>query len=248
MDHWDPVLIDTLGRNRTVILFDNAGVGRSAGTVPETFHGWADCAIKLMEELGFVQYDVLGFSMGGMVAQLIALEAKDAVRHLVLAGTSPSAGEGVVASDPGPFLGLVEAGSEEEKKAAFLASFFHKSSASQLRGEDWWKRMTSARSHRSDYVDQKGTASQVAAVQAWYNADLSAQGSYHRLDEITIPVFIANGSKDLLVDTENSILLWRRLMNAPTHLHIYPNSGHGFLDEFSAHFGQIVSQFLDDDL
>jgi pimeloyl-ACP methyl ester carboxylesterase len=70
--------------------------------------------------------------------------------------------------------------------------------------------------------------------------------SYDRLHLIKIPVLVANGSNDLLVPTENSITLWRKLVNADAHLHLYPDSGHGFLDEYHEHFARLVNEFLDE--
>ncbi|PWN91058.1 alpha/beta-hydrolase [Acaromyces ingoldii] len=245
MDHWDPVFLDSIAAKRHVILFDNAGVGRSEGEVPLTYAGWAKYGSGLMAALGIEQYDVFGFSMGGFVAQLIALEDPLHVRRLILAGTGPSAGDGVMGSAPGPFEELLSASDEQSNHAAFVKHFFSHSAAKQQKGEQWWERMTHARSNRSDYVGAEGTRCQVSALQRFFSPEHAAEGTYDRLDQIKIPVLIANGSNDVLIATDNSIVLWRRLINAPTHLHLYPDSGHGFLDEFSEHFSQLINDFLE---
>src|ERR1700753_2299764 len=89
MDHWDPVITDGLAERREVILFDNAGVGASSGSVPETFPDMARDAIAFIRALGISKTDVLGYSIGGKIAQEIAVQAPDLVRKLVLVGTGP---------------------------------------------------------------------------------------------------------------------------------------------------------------
>src|ERR1700741_5179679 len=94
MDYWDPAVTDGLARDRGVILFDNAGVSSSSGEVPTTFEQMGANAIAFMRALGLERVDALGFSIGGMVAQEIALQAPDLVRKLVLVGTGPRGGQG----------------------------------------------------------------------------------------------------------------------------------------------------------
>src|SRR5690606_2060837 len=110
---------------RPVLLIDNAGVGRSGGQVPKTFPEGAKHYIDVISELGVRQVDVMGFSMGGCVAQLVALNApRGMVRRMVLCGTTPSTGEGVVTAPLGPFNQLKAAVTDQEQKSAFLSSMF----------------------------------------------------------------------------------------------------------------------------
>src|SRR6202790_4838198 len=95
MDYWDPAVTDGLGRDREVILFNNAGVSSSSGEVPTTFEEMASNAVAFSRALGLNKMDVLGFSIGGMVAQEIALQAPDLVRKLILVGTGPRGGQGM---------------------------------------------------------------------------------------------------------------------------------------------------------
>ena len=76
-------------------MFDNAGVASSSGTVPDTIEAMADDAITFTNALGLDTIDVIGHSMGGLVAQEVALARPDLVRRLVLAGTGPRGGEGI---------------------------------------------------------------------------------------------------------------------------------------------------------
>src|SRR5205809_5672794 len=95
MDYWDPTVTDGLARDREVILFDNAGVSSSSGEVPTTFEQMGANAVAFTRALGLNKVDVLGFSIGGMVAQEITLQAPDLVRKLILVGTGPRGGQGM---------------------------------------------------------------------------------------------------------------------------------------------------------
>ncbi|KAJ3495725.1 hypothetical protein NLG97_g3190 [Lecanicillium saksenae] len=207
MDHWDPVLINTLAAARPVILIDNAGVGRSGGQVPETLQGWAQHYLDVMVKgLGISHFDVAGFSMGGMVAQILTLNAALAgadviVRSLVLLGTMPSVGEGVTHADRAAYNQLRAAASHEEQRAAFLANLFEKSPTSQAAGKAAWDRITSARKERLDHVGAEGTKRQGAALVNFLDPTKATDGSFNRLDELQMPVLIATGS--LLYPTRN---------------------------------------------
>ncbi len=251
MDHWDPLFINPLAAKRPVLLIDNAGVGRSEGQVGESYAEWADVIVKVVLKLGYEEVDVLGFSMGGFAAQMIALNGPSAglaVRRLIVAGSGPSVGEGVASGESQWVSQLVMAKSDDEQRKGFLNTFFSLTPKKQQVGAEWWERMTNARKDRSDYVGEEGTKRQIAAVIKWMGPDEGERknGSYDRLHEIKIPVLVANGSNDVLVPTGNSITLWKRLVNAEASLHLYPDSGHGFLDEYHEHFSGLVNDFLDE--
>src|SRR5256714_14490820 len=95
MDYWDPVVTDGLARDCEVILFNNAGVSSTSGEVPTTFERMGANAIAFIKALGLSKVDVLGFSIGGMVAQEMTLQAPDLVRKLILVGTGPRGGQGM---------------------------------------------------------------------------------------------------------------------------------------------------------
>src|ERR1700692_2727117 len=100
MDYWDPIVTDGLARDREVILFNKAGVSSSSSEVPTTFERMGADAIAFIKALGLTQVDILGFSIGGMVAQEITLQAPDLVRHLVLVGTGPRGGRNMATFTP----------------------------------------------------------------------------------------------------------------------------------------------------
>ena len=249
MDHWDPLLINSLAKNRQILLYDNYGVGKSGGDVPGTFAEWADVGINLVKALGIKQVDVFGFSMGGMVAQMIALNGPEVTRRLIIGGSSPSYGEGIVHGPTWPFPKLMNAGTPEEAKDAFLSTFYTHSEKKQKLGEEWWNRMNERTEDRASYVGQEQTARQAEAAGKWFSPDHADSGSYNRLHEIKIPVLVANGDDDIIVPTENSFVLYRQLQkaNSNAHLSIYSDTGHGFLNEYAELFAAHVALFLDTD-
>ncbi|KAF2730338.1 alpha/beta-hydrolase [Polyplosphaeria fusca] len=249
MDHWDPTFINPLAQARPIILLDNAGIGRSEGQIPLTFAGWAEVVIDFLTALGLQQVDVLGFSMGGCTAQMIALNAPQGlVRRLILAGTISSEGEGVAhTSDMGPYDKLRSARTKEEQLEAFLCSFFGPSERSQTAGRDSFERIHNARPDRVDYVTIEACKRQSTAYQNFQTPQKVDEGSYNRLHELRMPVLIANGSDDVLLPTSNSYLLWQKMSSTNAQLHLYPDSGHGFLYQFAAQFSKVVNDFLDDE-
>jgi pimeloyl-ACP methyl ester carboxylesterase len=240
MDHWDPDLINALAHTREVILLDNSGVGKSSGSVPDNYGGWAQNVINLLSAIGVKKIDLLGFSMGGFVAQLVTLKAPELVRRLILAGTGPSAGEGVTAGPPEAFE-LIATATPEGAENAHLKTFYSLSDEKQALGKTWWKRINERNVEpRSPYVGKEGVEKAISAAIKWGTG--VGETSYDRLGEIKIPVFVANGDIDILVPTANSFVLKNRLPNA--HLHIYPDTGHGFLFEYASIFVQHVNIFL----
>ena len=95
LDNWDPRVVDGIAAHHRVITFDNRGVGASGGSTPDTIEAMANDAVAFIRALGFEKVDLLGFSMGGMIAQLIAADEPQLVRKVILAGTGPAGGEGI---------------------------------------------------------------------------------------------------------------------------------------------------------
>lgn len=93
MDLWDILLVKTVAANRPVILFDNAGVGKSDGKVPNTINEMAQHVLNFLEAIDETKIDLLGFNLGGYIAQLATLNARDIPRRLTIAGSGPSYGE-----------------------------------------------------------------------------------------------------------------------------------------------------------
>jgi pimeloyl-ACP methyl ester carboxylesterase len=227
LDHWDPAVTDGLARDREVILVDNAGVGSSTGETPSTIEGMADCIRDFVDGLGLEHSDLLGFSMGGMVAQAFAKEHAARIRRLILIGTSPRGG------DPTPFGAEVsqrargDAGLEE---MAWL--FFGHSDAGRAAAAAFWERR---HARIEDRDPPSGTATIMAQVAAGRDWLLPHGERFADLARITVPTLVVNGHTDVMLPTINSFFLQQHLPDA--QLILYPDSGH------AAHF-QYPSQFL----
>jgi pimeloyl-ACP methyl ester carboxylesterase len=236
MDDWDPALIDRLAGERRVILFDNAGIGMSTGETPDTITAMARNIVEFLRLIGVDRADLLGFSLGGYVAQMVTLNDPALVRRVVLAGTGPGGGEGIVHPDPEirsvagrPVLGLEE----------YLYLFFAPSETSQAAGRRYWRRVNERGPEREPPASEAAVKAQVAALGAWWQGQGSA---FPRLGEIRQPVLVANGFADAMVPTINSVTMAQRIKDAM--LILYPDSGHGFLFQYPKIFSRHVLDFL----
>ena len=138
LDNWDPALIDALASTRRVVTFDNAGVGGSTGTTPDTIEQMARDAIAFIAAMEFSQVDLLGFSIGSFVAQQIALVRPAIVRRLVLASSAPQGAAGMHGWAP-EVIGAV--GTPHTSPEAYLEVFFTRSAASRQAGTEALRRM-----------------------------------------------------------------------------------------------------------
>ncbi|KAL2071384.1 hypothetical protein VTL71DRAFT_12619 [Oculimacula yallundae] len=241
MDFWDPALINALATSRPIILLDNAGIGKSSGEIPSTLHGWALHVLALLDALNVAQLDLLGFSMGGGAAQHVALAAPGRVRKLILAGTRTSRTPNTILGPRNIFYDLAHAVTKEEFKAAWTNSFFNPSQHGRDAAEASWKRIFTRKDNRAPHLSPELAKRQTEAF-AKFSVE-SPENPYERIQELGMPVFVANGDNDLLIPTTNSLELARILPLA--HLHVYPNSGHGFLFQYAEVFAKHVEIFLD---
>lgn len=193
MDHWDPALIDPLASKRPVILIDPANSGRSGGHFPSTVAQLAQYFINIINTLGLKQVDVMGFSGGGFNAQMIALNAPNLVRHLILSATTPSIGEGVQLGNPVVLQKLQEAVTVNEHKDAFISTFFTSSAQGQAAGHAAWERITTGRQNRCDYASRESADEQSVAYFHFIDPSKAIDGSYDRFHELQMPVLIATG-------------------------------------------------------
>jgi pimeloyl-ACP methyl ester carboxylesterase len=207
MDKWDPLLVNNIAACRQVILFDYAGVGKSTGEVASTVRQSADNVLEFLALLGEKEVDVLGFSIGGTVAQLVTLNADPKVmkiRKLILAGTAASAGPDTVVTTHEDVSHW--AGGPEVTLEGFQVLFFPKTREGKLASESWWQRIHERDASISGeepskwlsegYADGgKGIQAQGQQIQAFGAVETSqgVEGSYDRLAQLDIPVLVANG-------------------------------------------------------
>jgi pimeloyl-ACP methyl ester carboxylesterase len=135
MDHWDPAVTDGFAKNRPVILFDNAGVASSSGATPDTIDAMAEHAADFIRVLGLSQIDLLGFSIGGYIAQTLTMRHPELIRRLILAGPGPRAGEPPQDPKYAEYGGLTDPKTGQAPLEAFLYLFFRPSETSQFAGK-----------------------------------------------------------------------------------------------------------------
>jgi pimeloyl-ACP methyl ester carboxylesterase len=236
LDNWDPALVDAIARHREVILFDNAGVGGSTGTVPRTVTPMAYDALAFIEALGLKQIDILGFSMGGFVAQEVTLIRPRLVRRLVLAGTGPQGGQ-----DGHGYRDEVYGNATVDEPGAedLLALFFERSETSIAKGREFIERIFTRADGRDAPTTLDTRDRQLDAVTTWGIPDASR---LNRLAGITQPVLAINGVNDRMVPTVNTHLLAEHLPDV--ELKIYPDAGHGFLFQYPAEVAADLEAFL----
>ncbi len=238
LDNYDPAITDALARGREVILTDNTGVGASTGTAPETVAGMARDAASLIDALGLEQVDLFGFSMGGYVAQQIAVDRPDLLRRLILVGTGPRGGEGMAQLDPevAPLFGKVY----DPQDLMWLPIFFSPSDTSQAAGRVFLERIRARSEDRDVPVSEATVAAHSAAARDWGAA---APGSFDYLNGIRQPTLVVNGSNDIVVATLNSYILQQNLPNA--ELILFPDSNHGSHFQFTEQFNRYLTDFLE---
>jgi pimeloyl-ACP methyl ester carboxylesterase len=237
LDNWDPALVDRLAQDREVILLDNRGVGGSTGVVPENVTIMARDALAFIDALGLKQIDLLGFSLGGYVAQELVLLRPRVVRRLVLAGTAPQGGSDLHRWSEDVYA---LATADEPTAEDFLSLFFSGSDQSRAKGIESLGRLYQREVDRDQPTDLLTRDAQLAAITAWGIPD---ESKLNRLAGITQPTLVANGDNDMMMHTKNSDLLAQRLPHA--QLRIYSDAGHGFLNQYPELFAGDVHAFLE---
>jgi pimeloyl-ACP methyl ester carboxylesterase len=234
LDDWDPRVIDGIAAKRHVIAFDNRGVGATGGSVPHTIDEMAADAVAFIRALGYEQVDLLGFSLGGGIAQVITLEHPELVRRVILAGTGPRGGGGI---EKMPLI----AGSAYTKAALTLRDprhflFFNRNANGKRAATDYMARLKERTEDRDKRISMQARLAQLKAIRE------AGLGTPHDLSKITQPVFVANGDNDVMVASSHSADIARRIPDAK--LTIYPDAGHGGVFQHHDEFVPAVLEFL----
>jgi pimeloyl-ACP methyl ester carboxylesterase len=236
LDNWDPALIDALATDRRVVTFDNAGVGGSTGTTPDSVEQMARDAIAFIAAMDLGQVDLLGFSIGSFIAQQVALTRPAIVRRLVLASAAPQGAAGMHGWAP-EVIGAI--GTPETSPGGYLGVFFARSSSSRQAGQEAAQRMYARTEDRDAATTWATREAQYNAVCAWGIPD---HALLQRLSCLQMPVFVANGDSDPMILPHYSYLLAGLIPQA--RVKIYPDSAHGFLFQHHAEFAADVEAFL----
>ena len=241
LDNWDPAVTDPLAAGREVILFNNAGVGRSAGKVPATVAGMATHALTFLDGLGVAGCDLLGFSLGGMVAQQMARDRPLSVRRMILVGTAPRGGEDIMRLEK-PTLARHLADPTLKGYAVLQKIFFAPTSSSQKAGREFIERLAERKEDIDPVSGPDVAAAQIAAFREW---EQSTGTRFGDLKDIHQPTLVVNGLHDEMIPVSNSYRLAENLPNAV--LLAYPDSGHGSLFQFHDSFTRHAAAFLASD-
>jgi pimeloyl-ACP methyl ester carboxylesterase len=234
LDNWDPRVIDGIAAKHHVIAFDNRGVGASTGNPANSMEQMAADAITFIKAMGLKQVDLLGFSMGGMIAQEIVLKESQLVRKLILAGTGPAGGPGISNVAGAANYDLLRATFTGQDPKQYL--FFSRTPNGIEAGKAFIRRLQERSENRDKEISVWAYVKQLQALDAWGRklpADLSV---------IKQPVLVVNGDDDRMVPTSNSHDLATRLTNST--LIIYPDAGHGGIFQFQAEFVPSALEFL----
>jgi pimeloyl-ACP methyl ester carboxylesterase len=238
LDNWDPAVTDPLASGREVILFDNAGIGRSSGTVPQTIGAMAEHALAFVDGLKLDHCDIMGYSLGGMIAQHMVLERPGLFRRLILVGTAPRGGEDIMHIEK-PSLARYFQDPTLQGYARLQKLFFAPTASSQAAGEAFVARLAQRTDDRDPASGPEVSAAQIAAFREWehFTGDRFAD-----LQRIQQPTLVVNGVRDEMIPVRNSYWLSENLPNAV--LLTYPDSGHGALFQFPESFTRHAAAFL----
>jgi pimeloyl-ACP methyl ester carboxylesterase len=215
LDNWDPRVVDGIAAEHRVITFDNRGVGASSGVTPTTIEQMASDAVAFIRALGFDQVDLFGFSLGGMIAQVIAQQQPQLVRKMIIAGTGPAGGEGIDKVTRISYLDIARGLLTRQDPKQFL--FFTRTPNGRRAGKQFLARLEERTDDRDKAISVRSFRAQLKAIHRWglmKPADLAS---------IRQPVLVLKGESDKMVPTKNAIDLDQRLPNS--QLVIYPTPG-----------------------
>lgn len=236
VDNWDPALVDGIAAHREVILFDNTGVAGSTGTTPDTIEQMSRDAIEFLDALDLPRVDLFGFSLGGFIAQEIALTAPERVRKLVLAGTGPKGAPGMEGWSPEVLEGVVV---DDNTPEGYIGVFYTSTSESREAGQKSAARIFARQEGRDAGPSIEAKNAQYRAVENWGVQDWSA---VHRLTGIVQPTLVLQGDHDVMIPTKASHLLAALIPDA--QIHIYPDASHGSIFQYPADAAARVVEFL----
>jgi len=234
LDNWDPRVVDGIAAKHRVITFDNRGVGASSGSTPTTIGEMASDAVTFIRALGLDQVDLFGFSMGGMIAQVIAEEEPQLVRRMILAGTGPAGGEGIDKVTRISYLDTARGLLTRQDPKQFL--FFTRTPNGRRAGKEFLARLEERTNDRDKAISVRSFRAQLKAIHRWGQQTPADLASIHQ------PVLVMNGDSDKMVPTENTVDLDQRLPNS--QLVLYPDAGHGGVFQFQEDFVKRALDFL----
>src|SRR4051812_2227050 len=234
LDNWDPRVVDGIAAQRRVIVFDNRGVGASSGSTPTTIEEMARDAVTFIRALGFDQVDLFGFSMGGMIAQVIAQQQPQLVRKMIIAGTGGAGGDGIDKVTRISYLDTARGLLTRRDPKEFL--FFTRTPKGRRAAKQFLARLEERTDDRDKTITVRSFRAQLKAIHRWGRQEPADLTSIHQ------PALVMNGESDRMVPTKNTVDLDRRLPNS--QLVVYPDAGHGGVFQFREDFVKRALEFL----
>ena len=241
LDNWDPAVTDPLAADHDIILFDNAGVGGSTGKVATTMTGMAEHAVAFLDTLGIETCDVLGFSLGGVIAQQMTLDNSKVFRKMILVGTAPRGGEDIMHIEK-PSLAKPLNDTTLKGYEVLQKIFFAPTETSQAAGKEFIGRLKQRRQDRDPISGPEVAQAQMAAFREW---EKYSGNRFADLKRIHQPALVVNGIHDEMIPVSNSYWLSENLPNAV--LLTYPDAGHGSLFQWHDSFTRQATAFLTSD-
>ncbi|MEZ0231480.1 MAG: alpha/beta fold hydrolase [Methylophilaceae bacterium] len=232
MDYWDPAVVNGLAKNRKVIVFNNRGIGKTNGVASDNIADMTTDAYAFIQALGYKKVDILGFSMGGYIAQELAAEHPELVNKVILAGTSNHGGGEALLKVLG------EAFSKKDITDVRQYLFFSQSEKGQLAAKEFIKRAAVRVNDRDPESGKEIADAQAKAIITWANTD----DANKLLKSINQPVLIVQGSDDTMLLTKNSYTMFKEIKNA--QLILYPDANHASLFEYHDAFVNAANYFL----
>lgn len=233
MDSWDPAVVNALAETRPVVVFDNLGVGMSTGRTPDTVEQMAADAETFIRSLGLSKVDLLGFSLGGMLAQVLAVQHPGLIGKVIIAGAAPRGGEEHL-------LAVVEKAFAQGAPDVRLPLFFTPSEESRRAGRAFVARATARTHDRDPDSGDDVSEPQAKAIIGWCAAK---DGGDTTLRAIAQPALIVHGGDDTMFPSINAYNIFKAMRNA--QLILYPDSGHGALFQYPETFVTHCRTFLD---
>jgi pimeloyl-ACP methyl ester carboxylesterase len=233
MDDWDPKITNGFATVREVIIFDYPGVGLSSGATPSTVAAMTKDLVAFCRALGLSHCDVVGFSLGGMIAQQLASEYPDMVRRIILLGTGPRGGEGMTFTE----LSVDELNDPE---SLLMFAFFTPSDAGNAAGRSYIERLKLRTTDRDEPVSRQAAIAQLESIREW--GAIPSENRFAMLSRIHQPTLVVHGNKDVVVMPINAFLLATHLPNA--ELIMYPDASHGAQSQHAETFLEHTRPFL----
>jgi pimeloyl-ACP methyl ester carboxylesterase len=239
IDWWDPQLLDYLAADHDVIVFDDIGVGYTTGEPRDSVDGFAYSAIEFIEALGLSRVDLLGWTLGGTVAQRVAVRRPDLVRRLVLAASNPG---GQTPGQPAPNPKILATMTKPEVTGEDLVYlFFPETDTGRTAGHQYLARVATRLATGGPGVSEAAGKGQITAIGK--NAAIPFEQVRADLENITQPVLYATGLHDVMTPAVVSYTAAENTGNAT--LVGYGDAGHGFLFQHAEAFAIQVANFLD---